>query len=334
MKAVVISAPKKLAIIEKKTPLPGPEEALVRINYCGICGSDRHAFESGYLPDDMTIGHEFSGVVASLGKDCSGWQAGDHVTGNNIITCGRCDCCLAGQDNLCREMRRLGITDQGTMAEYAVIPVKTLVKLPSPVFLESAALTEPLSVALHAVNQANFDPAKPILILGGGTIGLLVLSLLKIGGAEEVYLVEPDPHKRLVAEKLGAVKALAPEGDMLEKEVLKLTGNRGVDQIFECAGLTSTIEAACSLAAPGSGIVICGIVYQPVELNFLSLVTREVRLISAFGKKNSEFRKAAEMISNGQIDITPLITNRIGYAQVERDFTEQAAGNVKTLLLF
>jgi len=127
MKAIVIEGPQKLALVEKPVPKPGAGEALVRVKYCGICGSDLHAYETGFLQAGLTIGHEFAGTVAALGAECEGWQEGDSVTGNNIIACGRCRYCRRGEDNLCLEMRRLGITDQGSMAEYVLIPTKDLV---------------------------------------------------------------------------------------------------------------------------------------------------------------------------------------------------------------
>ncbi len=334
MKAIVIRGPGQLAIIDKEIPRPGPEEALVRIKYCGICGSDRHAFECGFLPPALTIGHEFSGEIAALGEACPGFQVGDYVTGNNIIACGQCHCCLAGRENLCLEMQRLGITAEGTMAEYALIPLKTLVKLADSAKLEHAALTEPLSVALHAANKVNTKAGQQVLILGGGAIGLLVLTLIKNRGAQKVYLVEPDPVKRQVAEKLGAAKTFNPHADKLEKDLMEQTGNLGADLIFECAGLPSTLADACSLAAPGSTIVICGIPFQPVELNFLSLVTREINLITAFGKRDTEFKDAAEMIAGGLLDQLPLISSRVSYREAEKAFREPPAGDIKTLLLF
>jgi 2-desacetyl-2-hydroxyethyl bacteriochlorophyllide A dehydrogenase len=334
LKAVVISGPGSLEIIDKPVPVPGPGEALVKIKYCGICGSDLHAFETGFLPPGLTIGHEFSGVVKSVGDNCDGWVPGEYVTGNNIIGCGRCSSCRKGLDNLCLEMRRLGITDQGAMAEYAVIPVKNLVKLPGDVSLEQAALTEPLSVGLHAINKVNINPDDNFLILGAGTIGLIVLALLKNLGVENVAVVEPDPERGAVAESMGAAEVSSPGIAKLNRVKSNLTDHRDMDGVFECAGLPQTIQEACSQGAAGAKVVVLGICYQPVELNFLNLVTQEINIITAFGKTTEEFREAAGLITGGLVDMSPLITGIVPVAEVAKAFHQPSRGKIKNLVVF
>lgn len=334
MKAVVISGPGSLEIIDKPVPVPGPGEALVKIKYCGICGSDLHAFETGFLPAGLTIGHEFSGVVESPGNNCDCLAPEDYVTGNNIIGCGGCSPCRKGLDNLCQKMRRLGITDEGAMAEYAVFPVKDLIKLPGDVSLEQAALTEPLSVALHAINRVKIKPDDNILIFGAGTIGLAVLALLKHRGAANVAVIEPVPERGTVAESMGATVVIDPAAANLDREIGCLTGNRGMDVIFECAGLAETIREACGQGAAGSRVVILSICYQPVELNFLNLVTRETGIITAFGKRSEEFREAAGLVARERVDISPLITGIVPFAEVAGAFKRPSPGEIKTLVAF
>ncbi len=334
MKAVVISSPGNLEILEKPLPVPGRGETLVKIKYCGICGSDLHAFTSGFLPPDLTIGHEFSGIIESVGRDCHGWKPGDYVTGNNIIGCNKCSSCKNGQENLCSDMRRLGITDQGAMAEYVLVPAKDLVKLPKDASLEMAALSEPLSVGLHAINKVKTNRNDHILIFGAGTIGLVILTLLKHFGAKSVTVVEPDPARRNIAEVIGATKTIDPLINSLDSEINKLTDNKGMNVIFECAGLPETIQEACSQGSAGATVVVLSICYQPVELNFLSLVTKEVKIITAFGKTNEEFKKAADMIASGLVDLSPLITGLISLDKIAGAFHDHSGGKIKTLVAF
>ncbi|OPL12324.1 MAG: hypothetical protein AVO34_07390 [Firmicutes bacterium ML8_F2] len=334
MKAIVIEGPRSLALVDKPVPVPGPGEVLVRVKYCGICGSDLHAYETGFLQPGLTIGHEFSGTIAALGTKVDGWRAGDYVTGNNIIACGRCRYCLRGEDNLCLEMRRLGITDQGSMAEYVLVPAKDLVRLPDQRSLATAALAEPLSVGLHAVNRAVLDHKQPVLIIGAGTIGLVILAVLKHRGAGSVYVAEPNQFRRETASKMGAEKVLDPLEVNLDREVENLTENRGMSLVFDCAGHAETIAQACSLGAAGSMVVVPSICYQPVTLNFLSLVTREVKINTAFGKTGREFREAVDMITGGRMDLSPLVTAIISPAETEKAFRETGSGNIKTLVLF
>jgi 2-desacetyl-2-hydroxyethyl bacteriochlorophyllide A dehydrogenase len=334
LKTVTLNGPGNLEIVEKPVPVPGPEEALVRIKYCGICGSDLHAFENGFLLPGLTIGHEFSGIIESVGDNCDCRAPGEYVTGNNIIGCGNCSSCRKGLDNLCLEMRRLGITDQGAMAEYAVIPAKDLVKLPKDVSLEQAALTEPLSVGLHAINKININRDDKYLILGAGTIGLVVLALLKYLGVENVVVVEPNPERGAIAKRMGAAKVINPEITKVNREINSLTDNRGMNVVFECAGLPETIQEACSLGVAGATVVVLGICYQPVKLNFLNLVTQEINIITAFGKTSKEFREAAGLIAGGLVDLSPLITGIVPVAEVAKAFHQPSRGKIKTLVVF
>lgn len=334
MKAVVLNGPGNLEIVEKPVPVPGPGEVLVKIRYCGICGSDLHAFETGFFPPGLTIGHEFSGIVKSAGDHCAWWAPGEYVTGNNIIGCGNCSSCQRGLDHLCLEMRRLGITDQGVMAEYAVLPAKDLVKLPRDVSLEQAALTEPLSVGLHAINKIDINRDDKFLIFGAGTIGLVVLALLKYRGVENVVVVEPNPERGALAERIGVAKVINPGITKVNREIMNLTDNRGMDVVFECAGLPETIQGACEQGAAGATVVILSICYRPVELNFLNLVTQEIKIITAFGKTAQEFREAAGLIARGLVDLSPLITGIIPFSEVAEAFHKPSPEKIKTLVVF
>lgn len=334
MKAVIINGPGNLEIVEKPIPKPGPGEILVKIKYCGICGSDLHAFETGFLDPAITIGHEFSGVIEAVGESCKGWSKGDLVTGNNIISCGSCHSCMSSRDNLCREVRRLGITDQGTLAEYAIFPAKDLFKLSEQAPLEQLALTEPLSVALHAVNKVSISHSDSTLIIGAGTIGLAVLTLLKLRDVKSIIVFETNPDRRNTALQMGASAVVDPGQKNLDREIASLTDNQGINLVFECAGLPETIQEACSRAEAGGKAVILSICYQPVEINFLSLVTQEIDIITAFGKTGGEFREAARMIAEGLIDLSPLITGIIPVEKVAEAFRNPKSGSIKTLVQF
>ncbi len=332
MKAAVISGPEKVEIIEKLKPQAGPGEILVRVQYCGICGSDLHAFHSGFLPPDLTIGHEFAGLVSEVGPGCGSWSPGDRVTGNNIIVCGSCSFCLSGAEDRCPEMRRLGITGQGALAEYVVLPARNLHKIPETAPLELAALSEPLSVGLHAVNRVQTAAAENALIIGAGTVGLVVLALLKLRGIKTVLVMEPDPDRAAVAAAMGAAALIDPGRENPAAAVERLTDGRGAALVFECAGLPVTIQEACSLAAPGSPVIVLSICYQPVELNFLSLVTREIDIKTAFGKTAAEFKEAVRLIGDQAIDLRPLISAIEPFDSLETAFKAAGRENIKTLV--
>ncbi len=332
MKAVVINGPGELAVVEKEKPRPGPGEVLVKIEYCGICGSDLHAYSAGFFPPGVTIGHEFAGLVAEAGSGCGSWAVGQKVTGNNIITCGHCSPCLKGNENLCPEMRRLGITDEGALAEYLLMPANSLCRVPEEVPLELFALSEPLSVALHAVNQSVLRPNMKTLIIGAGAIGLCLLALLKRRAPGQVAVVEPNPIRAETAVSLGATTVISGERINFDAEVGRFTGGKGADLVFECAGIPETIRSACSFAAARATVVVLGICHQPVEIDFLSLVTGEINIKPAFGKSGAEFNEAVELISTGAVDLKPLISKIIPLGTVEEAFGTLAPDHPKILV--
>lgn len=305
---------------------------MVKVKYCGICGSDLHAYESGYFPPGVTIGHEFSGFVAAAGPGCEHWITGNPVTGNNNTPCSKCPICLEGFDNLCPEMRRLGIADQGALAEYILVPSVSLYSLPENVSMQEAALAEPVSVGLHAVNLSDCQPEQTALIIGGGTIGLIVLALLKQRGIKTVAVIEPDPKRAALAAALGASSVINPDKNQLHAAVKSFSGSQGPKLVFECAGIPETISAACNLISTRGTIIMLGICHQPVEINFLGLVTREISIIPSFSKTTAEFVKAVELITSGKLNLSPLISKVISLDELDEGFNASAAKYLKILV--
>ncbi len=334
MKAVVIEGPGKLAILEKPVSEPGPGEVLIRVKYCGICGSDLHAYKTGFLQPDLTIGHEFSGIIEAVGPDCPMWAPGDRVTGNNIIACGSCLYCSQGRDNICPNMQRLGITGDGAMAEFILFPQTMLYRLVAQTPLEIAALTEPLSVGIHALKKVQPLQVREALIVGAGSIGLMLLVLLKQCGLDKIIVAEPNLFRGRLAQELGASDLINPDQQSLEREIDHITNSCGINLVFECAGNAKSIETAVDLGASGSQIVVMSICHEPVELGFLSLVTREKTIITAFGKTQSDFKEAVEMINSGYLSLSPLITGTVPLESAEEGFSHSAANTLKTLVKF
>ena len=332
MKAAVITGPGNLEIVEKPKPKPGDGEVLVEVKYCGICGSDLHAFDTGFLPPEVTIGHEFSGIIAETGPSCGNLAPGDRVTGNNLVACGKCPSCLKGTANHCSDMVRLGITGQGAMAEYILMPAEEVFKLPDQAPLKHAALSEPLSVGLHAINKAGSGRLDNALIVGAGTIGLIVTALMKNCGAKNIAVIEPNPERAAKAMAMGATVLINPDEDSSQQKLDHITGGAGADVVFECAGLPETIQEACSLAGRGSQVVVLGICYQPVEINFLSLITREISIKTAFGKTHEEFKEAVRLIGEGLIDLSPLISGTIPFSSIGEGFIIPARERIKNLV--
>ncbi len=332
MKAAVINGPGEIMVTDKPVPTPGNAEVLVKVEYCGICGSDIHAFDSGFFPPKVVIGHEFSGLIAAIGPGCKGLAIGDRVVANNNTPCGNCHFCLKGANNLCPEMRRLGIADHGALAEYVIVPLESIYKLPTAVPLAEAALAEPLSVALHAVRRSNRLPEQKIVIIGAGTIGLLLLALLKDLGVTEILVVEPLANRAATAIQLGATAVINPLAKNLTNEIDSFYGKPGPELVYECAGLPDTISDACAIVATGGSVIVLGICHQTVDTNFLSLVTREISIIPAFSKTREDFKDAVEIIASGRLNLAPLISRKISMIDLKEGFTSPASNYTKILV--
>lgn len=322
MKAAALFGPDDLQLVEKPLPWPGPNEARVRVEYCGICGSDIHAYHSGFFPPGMTIGHEYAGVIDAVRVGAEEkLRPGLRVTGNNILGCGCCPACTRGADHHCIEMCRLGVTTEGAMAGYLLAPITSLFPIPEGIPLEWGTLAEPLSVAVHGINLSGIKPEDTAVIVGVGAIGLCLLTELKMRGLTNVLVVEPDPARVLASAALGATAAIPP-GDIasVQARVYEYTAGQGADVVFECAGLPSTIAGAACLARRGGTAVILGICHETVEIDFCALVTREVCLLNACGKTSAEFNQAVERIISGRVDLSPVISRIISLDQVAEGF--------------
>jgi len=317
LKAVVLNGPGDLQVVEKPAPQPAPGEVLVKVKYCGICGSDLHAYKTGMFPFGMTIGHEYSGIVDAVGPGVNKWQPGQRVTGTASLACRNCRPCRDGQDNICGAMNVIGVTRDGAMAEYLAVPEDSLCKVSLDMPLEYGALVEPLSVALHGVSMAEAGSDDAVVIFGSGTLGLCVLVELKRRGVKKVAVLEVNPARAEVARVMGADLVLNPLCDNVDNLLHPITAGAGADLVYECAGLPDTIRDAGNVARPGGSVVILGICEVPVDLFFLGLVTREIQLRTSYGSTAEEFRQALRLLTEGSVDLRPLISRTITVDEIE-----------------
>ncbi len=336
MKAAVLNGPGDLQVVDKPTPQPGLNEVIVKVEFCGICGSDLHAYKTGMFPFGLTIGHEYAGIIQSVGPAVADWHPGQRVTGTASLACRDCRPCRAGQDNICAAMNIIGVTRDGAMAEYLQVPTESLCAIGSEVPLEYGALVEPLSVAIHGVSLAGAGPDQTAVILGAGTVGLCVLAELKRRGLKKVAVLEINQARAEMAGKMGADVVLDPQRDNVDNALNRLTDGAGADLVFECAGLPDTIRDAGNLARQGGTVVVLGICETPVELFFLGLVTREIQLRTSYGSTADEFRRALTYLAEGEIDLKPMISRTILLDEIcEGGFTpllEKNSTDVKILV--
>lgn len=338
MKAVRLEATGKLFLREVEKPVPGPGDLLVRIEACGICGTDRHLFH-GEFPSrpPLTLGHEFAGIIEAIGPDVIGFRPGMRVTGDPNIACGLCDQCHHGRVNLCRNLRAIGISRDGGFAVYVILPQKQAFALPLELDPLHGAFCEPLACCLHGVDLANIKNGSSVIVLGGGVIGLLTVQLARLAGATRILLVTRNAEKRALAEKLGATASFDPsQADVMSGIVGDgglLPG--GADVVFECAGVPDTMMQAPRLAKSGGTAVILGVMPQgaKVEIEPFDLLLREVSLIGSFINPFTH-QRAADLIATGAIKVEPLISRRITLEQAPETISNPAPnGEIRALVI-
>src|ERR1017187_3189569 len=224
MKALLLSQYRHLEVTDLPKPDPGAGEVLIRVAACGICGSDVHGYDgsSGRRIPPIVMGHEAAGTVAALGQSASGLSEGDRVTFDSTVYCGECPPCLRGDVNLCDRRQVLGVSCSdyrraGAFAEFVVVPARIVHKLPENFAFEEAALLEAVAVALHAVSLVPLRPGSTALVVGAGTIGLLLQQALRVAGCSRVLVADVDPTRLALSRDLGATKALSADSDLIQQ---------------------------------------------------------------------------------------------------------------------
>ena len=314
MKALVLVEYNRFEIQDVPVPEIGPEEVLVRVRACGICGSDVHGMDgsTGRRRPPVVMGHEAAGVIEQLAPGVEGWAEGDRVTFDSTIYCGRCWHCRAGRVNLCDNRRVLGVScdeyrHHGAFAEYVAVPQHILYRLPEGLSFERAALVEPLSVAVHAVHRTRIHLADTAVVVGTGMVGLLVVQSLRAAGCGPIYAVDLDAGKLELAVRLGAEEGFQPQQCDAAAEILQRTAGRGADVAVEVVGATATVQMAVASLRKGGQLTLVGNLSPTVELPLQAVVTRELTLAGVCASQG-DYPACLEMIARGTVNVDPLIS--------------------------
>jgi L-iditol 2-dehydrogenase len=314
MKALILSAYNQLEVVEMPAPVVGPREVLVRVEACGICGSDVHGYDgsSGRRIPPIVMGHEAAGVVASVGAEVSRFVPGDRVTFDSTVYCGHCDFCLRGEVNLCDNRQVVGVScgdyrREGAFAEYVRVPEHIVYKLPETLSFAEAAMLEAVSVALHAVRLTGPGEGRTALVIGAGMIGLLTLQAARAAGYRRVLIADVDETRLALATQVGADIALHASGAEMVSAVMKHTGGNGLDVVLEAVGRTETIAAAIDAVRKGGTVTLIGNITPRVDLPLQKVVSREIRLQGSAASAG-EYPQAMEWMTSGKIQVKPLIT--------------------------
>jgi L-iditol 2-dehydrogenase len=314
MKALVLKDYNRFAVEEVPVPRIGPDEVLIRVKACGICGSDVHGMDgsTGRRRPPIIMGHEAAGTIAETGPGVSGWNAGDRVTFDSTISCGACWHCRRGEINLCDNRRVLGVScaeyrQDGAFAELVAVPARILYRLPDALPFEEAALVEALSIAVHAAARTPVCLGDTGLVVGAGMIGLLAIQALKLRGCALVAAADVAPERLAQARKLGADTGIDTRTEDAGAAMRRLTDGRGADVVLEAVGLPPTIRIAVDSVRKGGALTLIGNFAPNVELPLQSVVTREVTLYGSCASRG-EYPACLDLMARRSIDVRPLIS--------------------------
>src|SRR5215831_13806341 len=278
MKALLLSEYGHLEVTDLPIPTLRPDELLIRVAACGICGSDVHGYDgsSGRRIPPIVMGHEAAGVVETVGSDVSNFLPGDRVTFDSTVYCGSCPSCLRGAVNLCDRREVLGVScgdyrRAGAFAEFVAVPARIAHRLPDNLAFHEAAILEAVAVALHAVSLVPVRLDSTALVLGAGTIGLLLQQALKVAGCARVFVTDVDATRLKLSEELGATATLK-SGPHLVSKLLNLTNGIGVDVAVEAVGITPTIASAIECVRKGGTVLLVGNITPDVSIPLQKVV--------------------------------------------------------------
>ncbi|HET8637005.1 MAG TPA: galactitol-1-phosphate 5-dehydrogenase, partial [Acidobacteriaceae bacterium] len=285
MKSLILTEYNHLEIADMPVPALGPNDVLVRVKACGICGSDVHGYDgsSGRRIPPIVMGHEAAGTIAAIGSGVSGFRQGDRVTFDSTVYCGQCEFCARGEVNLCDQRQVVGVScgdyrRHGAFAEYVSVPAHILYPLPDSVSFAEGAMLEAVSVALHAVRISPPIRGGTVLVIGAGMIGLLILQAAKAAGAACVLIADVDATRLNLARQVGADETIHASGAALQSEVMRLTSGKGVDVALEAVGRNETVAAAIQSVRKGGGVMLVGNITPEVTIPLQKVVTRQLRL--------------------------------------------------------
>jgi L-iditol 2-dehydrogenase len=314
MKALVLKEYKHFTVEERPVPALQPDEVLVRVRACGICGSDVHGMDgsTGRRIPPIIMGHEAAGEIAQTGAGVAHWQVGDRVTFDSTVYCGECWHCRRGEVNLCENRRVLGVScadyrRDGAFAEYVAVPQRILYRLPENLSYEQAAMVEAVSVAVHAVQRTLLPAGATAAVVGTGMIGLLVVQVLRVAGCSQIIAIDLDDERLLLARRLGATAAIKADTPNLIDQVRALTGGRGADAAFEVVGLSKTLKTAIECVRKGGSITLVGNLAPQVDLPLQAVVTLELKLIGTCASAG-EYPACLDLIASGKVNVTEFMS--------------------------
>jgi 2-desacetyl-2-hydroxyethyl bacteriochlorophyllide A dehydrogenase len=317
MKAMVLTAPRKLGVDEVERPKPGPNQVLVRVTHSGVCGTDLHIFE-GAIPvrHPLIMGHEMIGEVVE-GGDAT-LHRGDRVIVDPAAYCGMCLNCRAGQTNLCPNGSLVGRDSNGGFADFLVAPRSHVYPLPDSIDSNVAPLIQVATTCMHGHHLIKIFPGQSVVVVGLGVAGQIHVQLAKAWGAHPVVGITRSAYKRSLAQELGADLTLS-SGPEAVRGVMEATGGHGADFVVECTGVPSALADAIQMARLGGTLLLFGITSATqATLPFYQLYYKELHLVNTRAAKGEDYPPTIDLVARDVLKLKPLVTHVIPLLDLER----------------
>jgi len=321
MLTAVLTAPGVIALIEEPVPAAGANELLLRVESVGLCGSDLTAFKGKHplRRPPVVLGHEASGVVAGVGSAVTGFAVGDRVAVCPQVSCGTCDACSRGLENVCTQRKAPGIGSwPGFLSETIAVPAATAVRLDASIPADMGCLTETLAVAVHAVERARLLPSASAAVIGGGTVGVLCAVVACRRGASVALVIDPKSTNRSIAESFAGVRACRSDLKAIREATTELTRDKGFDVVLVASGHPSSLDEAHRLVCRGGRIVVAALYGAAVTFDPLPLVAKEVDIAGTATYTQADFSEAAAMLAEHWAALRRVITHHGRLSDVQR----------------
>jgi L-iditol 2-dehydrogenase len=342
MKALVKTRPGvgNAGIVDVPVPRIGHAEVLIKVHYCGICGTDIHILNDEFKNEPPVIlGHEFSGEIVRIGSNVRGWKIGERVVCElHARACRRCYLCLGGNFHVCPRKKIIGAQVDGAFAEYTKVPSWLLHSIPANVPYEFAAITEPTAICCHALYQrTNVGSADCVVIFGAGPIGIIATMILRSAGVKRIILAGTSSDEKVrfrIARDAGAHEVINVQRENLWRVVSSRTNGRGADMIIEASGSVSAIDAAMEVVRKKGSIVVLGVTKEDnIPVGWHRGMFKEIDLLFSFSSNHADWERALNLISRGKVLANKIISNVIPLNDWQKGFEMLASGMVvKTLI--
>lgn len=328
MQALVYKGPKTIYVESKDIPEVKRGEALVRVFYAGICGSDMHIYHGVHprAKAPLIMGHEFCGEVVDINDEDNNIKIGDMVVPEPLLFCGKCHACLTGNYHVCYNLGLLGIDRDGGFAEYAAVPVSKLHKIPKDMSKVDAAIIEPVAVAVHTVRMSRLKIGDDVVIMGAGPIGTLVAETCKTAGAKQIIMTDVKEDRIQKARERDFMVINSLKENLVEK-IMDLTNGKGADIVFDVAGVEATAAIDTKLVRVRGQIVVVAVFNDPPRVNYRDVSFKEIDIVGVRVYNFEDYDMAINLVYNKKINVSNIVTHIFNLDEGEKGFKVMESGN-------